>query len=100
MADPLKPSLPLLVKLGSLAVHAREYFSPHGHPFDRTEIETRLADSELADWLAEMQALSFLPLERNPATVGGEPVPPQEPARARRKVKSSRKAQSTRKPRS
>ena len=34
MADMTKPSLALLVKLGSIAVHAEEILSPHRHEVD------------------------------------------------------------------
>jgi len=63
---PLKPSVTLLVKLGSIAVHAHEYLGPHGHPFDRDILEDLLADSEVKAWLAAMEAMAMLPLERNP----------------------------------
>jgi hypothetical protein len=34
MSDPLKPDLPLLMKLGSIIVHTEEMISPKGHPVD------------------------------------------------------------------
>lgn len=39
MSDVLKPSVGLLVKLGSALVHIEEYLSPHGHPYDRDALE-------------------------------------------------------------
>ena len=38
MNDPLKPSLTLLVKLGSLIIHHEESASPDGHHFDKIAI--------------------------------------------------------------
>lgn len=59
----LQPPLALLVKLGSVAVHAEELLSPFGHQFDRTALETLLKDAELQAWVKEMGA--FLPRKRN-----------------------------------
>jgi hypothetical protein len=60
--DPLKPSLSLLVKLGSIAVHAEEFFSPGGHEFDKHALDTGLHDQEVQQWLKDMGA--FLPVKR------------------------------------
>jgi hypothetical protein len=60
--DPLKPSVQLLVKLGSIAVHADEMLSPGGHEYDKIELQTRLADPEVQAWIKEMGA--FLPVKR------------------------------------
>lgn len=62
--DPLKPSATLLIKLGSLAVHAEELLSPKGHQFDRAALDTCLQDAEVQAWLKEMGALALLPLKR------------------------------------
>jgi len=63
--SPLRPSPTLLIKLGSIAVHADEYLSPGGHPIDRTVIEGLIADPEVEEWVAEMDKLAFLPKKRN-----------------------------------
>lgn len=65
MSDTLKPSVTLLVKLGSLAVHIEEFLSPHGHEFDKAAINTLLSDAELKQWLAEMSKMAFLPVKRS-----------------------------------
>jgi len=62
MSDFLKPSLQILIKLGSIAVHVEELFSPGGHPVDKAAIETLLTDQELQEWIKEMGV--FLPLKR------------------------------------
>ncbi len=62
--DPLKPSIALLMKLGSLVVHAEEFFSPKGHPYDKAAIDGLLQDQEVKDWLEEMDKLAFLPKKR------------------------------------
>lgn len=64
MNDPLKPSVTLLVKLGSIAVHAEELLSPTGHHFDRRALETVAHDPEVTAWLAEMDKMAFLPKKR------------------------------------
>jgi hypothetical protein len=62
--DPLKPSTALLVKLGSLAVHADEYLSDQSHDFDKYAILSLLADQEVKHFLAEMSKMGFLPVKR------------------------------------
>lgn len=62
MSDMLKPSMNLLVTLGSLAVHIEEFLSSDGHEVDLVAIQTLLANKELKDWIKEMGPL--LPLKR------------------------------------
>lgn len=64
-ADPLKhgPSLSLLVKLGSIVVHADEYLSPSAHVFDLEALRVGLRDPEVQEWIKDMGAL--LPVKRN-----------------------------------
>lgn len=64
MNDPLKPSVPLLVKLASLTVHVEEMLSPQGHAFDRAAINSLLTDPEVTGWLASMGKEGFLPVKR------------------------------------
>lgn len=64
MSDPLKPSASLLVKLGSIAVHAEELTSPGGHAFDKTALDMLLQDPEIAAWRKQMDAMAFLPKKR------------------------------------
>lgn len=63
--DALKPSLRLLITLGSIAVHVDEFFSPDGHPVDKIAIEQLLKDAELLEWIKEMNKMAFLPVKRN-----------------------------------
>ena len=63
MSIPL-PTLGLLVKLGSIAVHAEELISPKGHPFDKVALETLINDPEIRDWLAMMNHYGMLPVKR------------------------------------
>lgn len=60
--DSQAPCLALLVKLGSIAVHADELLSPHGHEFDRIALRDCLADPEVKAWIAAMGV--YLPLKR------------------------------------
>lgn len=64
MTDPLKPSLTLLVKLGSIAVHTDELLSPGGHAFDKQAIQTLLGDPEVTVWIKQMTKAAFLPVKR------------------------------------
>lgn len=60
--DPLRPSLSLLVKLGSIAVHIEELASDNGHAFDRVAVQQLLVDPEVTTWLKSMGA--FMPVKR------------------------------------
>lgn len=64
MSDPFKPSIPLLVKLGSIAVHVEELLSPTGHHFDRAALKTLLDDQEVIDWRKAMDKMAMLPVKR------------------------------------
>lgn len=59
------PRLSLLVKLGSIAVHADEMLSPQGHQFDKIAIRSLLEDSEVKEWIKQMDASALLPRKRN-----------------------------------
>jgi hypothetical protein len=65
MAKPLEPSAQLLIKLGSIIVHADELMSPDGHPFDKIAFEELMRDPQVVAWIAEMNSLALLPLKRN-----------------------------------
>src|SRR3990167_910143 len=64
MSDPLKPSVSILSKLGSLAVHCEEMLSAKGHVFDRHAIAGILLDGELKEWLVQMDKMALLPVKR------------------------------------
>lgn len=64
MAEIPIPSLPVLCRLGSIAVHAEELLSPEGNDFDRTAINALLSDEEVRKWLSAMDELALLPLKR------------------------------------
>lgn len=55
--------MPLLVKLGSIVVHADELTEPGGHEFDHTTIRTLLTDPDVQKWIKDMGVL--LPLKRS-----------------------------------
>lgn len=59
-------NLPVLVKLGSIMVHAEEVlgYAKDVHPADRAAIETLLTDPDVTAWRAQMDAASFLPKKR------------------------------------
>lgn len=65
MVDTFAPPLQLLVKLGSLAVHADELTQPGAHEVDAVAIRSLLADREVDAWLVAMNNHGFLPLKRN-----------------------------------
>lgn len=64
MSNPLKPSLTLLVKLGSIAIHVEEARSKNGHAFDVHAIDALMADPEVVEWRTAMDALALLPRKR------------------------------------
>ena len=59
------PSLSLLVKLGSIAVHADELLSPLGHGYDKIALQSLLTDPEVQEWIAEMSKSGLLPVKRS-----------------------------------
>lgn len=64
MNNCLKPSTSLLCKLGSMAMHFEEGLSKKGHEFDLRAIDELLNDSEVKEWLAQMDKLALLPRKR------------------------------------
>lgn len=64
MSDPFKPSVALLVKLGSIAVHVEEMMAPMGHRFDKVALQTLLEDAEVIEWRKQMDKLAMLPVKR------------------------------------
>lgn len=60
----LKPSPKLLVKLGSLIVHAEEAMGENGHQFDYEAFSGLLDDPEVDAWLKEMDDAVLLPKKR------------------------------------
>ena len=64
MNDPFKPSVSLLVKLGSIAVHTEELLSPKGHDVDKHALNTLLTDTEVREWVKQMDKLAMLPVKR------------------------------------
>ncbi len=61
----LKPSMALLCKLASVAVHADEYLSHNGHPLDRDALLSAVNDPEVVQWLADMSAAALAPVKRS-----------------------------------
>jgi hypothetical protein len=62
--DEFSPPITVLVKLGSIAVHADEMLSPGGHDFDRVALQGLLADPEIVEWLAGMDRMAMVPKKR------------------------------------
>jgi hypothetical protein len=58
------PSLSLLVKLGSIAVHTDELLSPLGHGYDKIALQGLLDDFEVKEWIKEFTAAGLLPVQR------------------------------------
>jgi hypothetical protein len=63
--SPMVPNASLLVKLGSIAVHADEMLSPDGHDFDKVALEQLLKDPEVVEWLAAMDKMAMVPKKRS-----------------------------------
>lgn len=64
MSDPLTPTVNVLCKLGSLAVHVEEALSRKRHVLDIAAMQGLLADKELQEWLKQMAKLALLPVKR------------------------------------
>lgn len=62
--DPFKPTPSLLMKLGSIVVHADAATSEKGHPFDIEAIKSLLSDAEVVEWMKEMDKRALLPVRR------------------------------------
>lgn len=62
MSDPLNPVPSLLMKIGSIVVHAEEALSNQGHDFDVCTILSLLQDQEVQQWIKAMGPL--LPRKR------------------------------------
>jgi hypothetical protein len=67
----ISPTLSILIKLGSIAVHAdelhpngNEIISPLAHPYDIVALRSILDDPEIKEWLVEMDKMAFLPKKR------------------------------------
>ena len=60
--NPIKPTLSLLCKIGSILVHLEEMLSAKGHAFDKIAMEQLLNDPEVKAWMSVMGP--FLPLKR------------------------------------
>jgi hypothetical protein len=52
------------MKLGSIIVHADEYFSTDGDIMDQLAMKSLLEDSEVQTWLEQMDKKSLLPKKR------------------------------------
>ena len=69
-SDPLKPSIQLLIKLGSALVHIEEmrsyHFdaSKHEYTFDAAALSQTVDDPAVQDWIAQMTKLGFMPVKR------------------------------------
>jgi hypothetical protein len=64
MTGPLKPEASVLMKIGSIVVHISEAISEKSHEFDFAAIQSLLEDSEVLDWLEQMDKLALLPKKR------------------------------------
>ncbi len=58
------PTIGLLCKLGSIARHADEATGPTAAPADHDAIRALLADDEVREWMAQLDALALLPVKR------------------------------------
>lgn len=65
MGNVLTPDTATLCKLGSIAIHAEELLSPHGHHFDKVALDQLMRDEDVVRWLKGMRKLALLPEKRN-----------------------------------
>lgn len=62
-ADAMKPPLGLLVKLGSIVVHADEMTEPGAHHFDTATVRSLMTDPDVRAWVKAMGV--YLPRKRS-----------------------------------
>lgn len=62
--DCLKPKTSILIKLGSIAVHADEATGKNAHEFDVTALRALLQDNEIIAWLKQMDEMALIPKKR------------------------------------
>lgn len=60
----INPSIALLTKLASIAVHAEEALSTDGHSFDRIALDSLLGDEEVVTFLEAGRKLAMIPEKR------------------------------------
>ena len=60
----LTPSISLLSKLGSIAVHVEEIAGGGGHKFDADAIASLMKDPEVEQWMVGMRSMALLPVKR------------------------------------
>jgi len=63
--DPIKPSVALLAKIGSIVSHAEELLSPDAHQFDRIALDELLRDPDVREWVEAMHGMALISLPRN-----------------------------------
>lgn len=63
-ATAFRSSASLLIKLGSLIVHAEEFMSKDGHPLDKAAFDSVRGDPEVVAWFNYMNGMAFLPVKR------------------------------------
>lgn len=62
----MNPGPMLLIKLGSIMVHAEELIEPGAHAFDLAALKQLLVDPEVVTWREQASALALLPVKRCP----------------------------------
>lgn len=62
--DELRPTLGLLVKLGSIARHVEEASGPAPSPLDLEVASSLARDPEVSDWLQAADRYALLPVTR------------------------------------
>lgn len=67
--NPLRPSVALLSKLGSILIHFMEGHAAGGHVFDIQAMTVLLEDEEVRAWLGAMDRLAFIPKMRDAQTL-------------------------------
>jgi hypothetical protein len=65
MADAISPDTSTAIKVASALVHAQEYMSADGHPFDRNAFDALMGDHEVRAWMNRLRGLALLPRKRS-----------------------------------
>lgn len=64
MTDPLRPSMILLAKLGSIIVHYEELSSPNGNEIDKMALRMLSGNADIIEWMRAMRELALIPEKR------------------------------------
>lgn len=61
----IQPTVDVAIKVASALIHAQEYMSADGHPFDREAFDSLLHDPDVDAWMRTLGSMALLPRKRS-----------------------------------